>query len=94
MKSVIKTDHNNNRKIPDAHSYITTCLDSLKYFKIKETECCSCVCLKETFGTNVQTDIKLHVQRTEPHQNCFIKSHNAMHTSAFCYKVYKKQTQL
>lgn len=21
----------------------------------KETECCSCVCLKETFGTNVQT---------------------------------------
>lgn len=76
------------------HHHLHGQLTSLKYFKMKKTECFSCVCLKETFGTNVQTDNKLHVQRTEPHQNCFINSHNAMHTSAFCYKVYKKLTQL
>lgn len=34
-------------KIPDVNSYINTCLDSqtsLKYFKMNDTECCSCVC--------------------------------------------------
>lgn len=35
--------------------------------------------------TSVHNDTKLIVQRTVPHPNCFIKSHNASHTSAFSY---------
>lgn len=38
---------------------------------------------------SVQNDTKLIVQRTIPHPNCFRKSHNASHTSAFSYEIYK-----